>query len=412
VRQGKKSWKVAGGLLFAIALIAASCGDDGDAADTDSPTTTRAITAATTPPTTGTAAVATVAGCEKRGYTDPKDRSDTRQVARCDPNTPAPKPLATETTVKIGTNFRLEFNSPIAIADALGEFKKENLKIELVNLSYANSVPQMANGQIDIAVGGFEIAMFNAGNAGLPIRVVLGNYYPPKASNYSVAQTGLWCRRDSFTTPATPKLKEMETMKWATAAGRGSSAMYYSVAEILKREPTFDYKKVDTQIIGSNDIPLALRNKAINCGILLDPVWVDFATDPGYVQVATQTPGEPLGHMSFGKSLLQDKKEVGDAFVRAYIRTINTYYNGDYHKDAKVMAEIQKFTGQAPEVFSKLASLDSLTFDWEVRDGTLTDIQKLFLEFNLMPDLKSGPVPEDKLIDRSFYQRAVGAIVK
>ena len=42
--------------------------------------------------------------------------------------------------------------------------------------------------------------------------------------------------------------------------------------------------------------------------------------------------------MSMGKSLLKDKPEVGQAFARAYIRTINTYFAGNYHQDDKVMA--------------------------------------------------------------------------
>lgn len=398
-----------GAAVFALALIATSCGDDGGTADTT--TTTVKNTATTAPPTTGTANVATTPGCEKKGYTVQDNRADNRAVARCDKNTPAPKPLAQETTIKLATSFKLEFNSPIAVADQLGEFKKENLKIEWINLSYANSIAQLHQGTVDVAVGGFEIALYNAGNQGLNTRVVLGNYYPPDASNYSKAQTGLWCRRDAFTTPANPNFKELESKKWGTAAGRGSSAMYYSVAELKKRVPGFNYKTVDVQTIPSVDIPTALKNKGIDCGILLDPIWIDFKNDPAFVLAASQTPGEPLGQMSFGKNLLQDKRDVGEAFVRAYIRTINTYFDGDYHKNTQVMAEIQKFTGQSAEVFNKLAGEASLVFDWEVRVGTLKDIQDLFLEFNLMPDIKTA-VPEDKLIDRGFYQNVVGAIKK
>ena len=79
--------------------------------------------------------------------------------------------------------------------------------------------------------------------------------------------------------------------------------------------------------------------------------------------------------MAYGKRLLQDRKDIGDAFARAYIRTVNTYYQGDYHKDPKVMAEIQKFTGQTDAVFGPLAALDSLTMDWEMRKDTTTRVR-------------------------------------
>ena len=114
--------------FIGLMLIASACGDDGGTADT-APTTTKGITATTTPVTTGTAAVATVAGCEKRGYSDPSNLSDNRLVARCDVGAPAPKPLAkkadgTNEKIVLASNFKLEFNSPIGLGMALGEFAK------------------------------------------------------------------------------------------------------------------------------------------------------------------------------------------------------------------------------------------------------------------------------------------------
>jgi len=411
----RKKWRALLVPLLGFALIASACGDDSETG-TDTPTTTLGSTATTTPVTTGTGNVATVAGCEKRGYSDPSDLSDKRLVARCDVGAPAPKPLAkkadgTNEKIVLASNFKLEFNSPIGLGMALGEFAKENLDIDYQVLSFANSAQQMATGQVDVAVGGFETALFGAGSKDLPIKVALGNYFPPKASDYTVPQTGLWCRREIFTTPNSPNFKELETKKWATSVGRGSSAMYYSVAELQKRVTGFNYKTVEVQAIPSNDILAAIKNKVVDCGILLDPIWVQVKDDPTFVQAATQTPGEPLGLMAYGKRLLQDRKDLGDAFARAYIRTVNTYYQGDYHKDAKVMAEIQKFTGQTDAVFKPLAALDSLTMDWEVRKDTTTRIQQLFIEVGAITDFKT-PVPEEKLVDRSFYERAVGAIKK
>ena len=75
------------------------------------------------------------------------------------------------------------------------------------------------------------------------------------------------------------------------------------------------------------------------------------------------------------------------------------------------MAEIQKFTGQTDAVFGPLAALDSLTMDWEMRKDTTTRVQQLFIDLGVITDFKT-PVAEDKIVDRSFYQRAVGAIVK
>jgi NitT/TauT family transport system substrate-binding protein len=399
----RKPWMIAVAALAIGSFVAAACGDDSS---NGSAATTTAKATGTTVATSTTAAKPTVAGCAT-GYTDPADLSLTRKVARCDKNTPAPKPLATLTKVKMASSFKLEFNSPILLAASLGEFKKENIDFELVSLKFSDAVPQLASGTLDAATGGFESALFNAGNNNLPIRVVMGNYFPPDAGNYTVPQTGLWCRKDSFSNPADPTkvLGEIQNMRWASSVGKGSSAVYYSAAELKKRIPNFDITKVTVQTIPSNDTVTALKNKAIDCGVLLDPLWTQVKDDPGYFQAATQTPGEPLGIYVFGKSLLTDHPDVGEAFVRAVVRTVNTYYNGNYHQDATVMAEISKVTGQD---LSSVKDFPSLTMDWEIRKDTTTRIQQLFIDLGVITDFKT-PVAEDKLVDRSFYKKAVGA---
>jgi NitT/TauT family transport system substrate-binding protein len=399
----RKRWLIVAAVLAIGALFAAGCGDDDDGEDTSATTTTAADDGTTT--TTEAAGGGTVEGCEN-GVTDPADMSVGRDVARCEPGYPAPDPLPEMTTVKVASAFKLEFMSPILLADALGEFEKENIKMELVNLRFSDAVPQLANGEIDVAVGGIEAALFNAANAGLPVKAALANYYPPDAGDYTEAQTGLWCRRDSFTTPDDPDLKEIENLRLASSVGAGSVSFYYTTAEI-QRQGVEDFDLTGAQItaVPSVDTVAALENDAIDCGIILDPLWLQLKDDPDYFLAASQTPGEPLGLYAFGKRLLEDNPEVGVAFARAFIRTINTYYAGDYHSDAEVMAKIAELTqGDV----ARLTQVPSLVMDWEFREGTTTRVQEYLIKVGVLTDFDT-PIPEDDVIDRSFYLRAVGA---
>ncbi|HQV57703.1 MAG TPA: hypothetical protein PKV27_06805 [Ilumatobacteraceae bacterium] len=411
--------------MAAASLLITACGDDkkdatptttaaapsSTAASTDSTTAGSGSTAESTAGSTVDSAAsagpkATAKGCEGTGATDPNDTSVGRKPARCEKGFPAPQPLKEMTTINVSSAFKLEFNSPLLLADSMGELAKENLKMNFINLKFADAVPQMAAGQIDVAVGGLEVALLAAGNQGLPVKATLANYFPPHAGDYTVPQTGLWCRRDAFTTPDKPNLKEIEKMKLASSVGRGTVSWYYTVEEI-RRQGVADFNMVNATIeaIPSADIPAALQNNAINCGIILDPMWLQFVDKPEYFLAASQTPGEPLGIYAFGKRLLVDNPEIGDAFARAFLRTVNTYFNGDYHKDPAVMAKIAEATGQNPE---QLSRVDSLVMDWEFRAKTTTEVQKLFIELGVITDWKT-PVPEDKIIDRSFALRAVGA---
>src|SRR5262249_54556663 len=129
--------------------------------------------------TTAAAGAGLVAGGDPGGWTDPADLSQGRAVARCDKGAPAPPPLPEMTTIKVWSGLRLEFMSPLLLADSLGELAKENLKLEFVQLPFADAAPQLAQGTIDVGIGGIEIALFNAGHQGLPVKAVMGNYFPP-----------------------------------------------------------------------------------------------------------------------------------------------------------------------------------------------------------------------------------------
>lgn len=394
----KRPHRLLAALLCIVALVAVSCGDD------DEPTT-EASGSAAEETTTTEGDGGEVEGCDEGAATDPSDTSVGREVARCEPGAPAPKPLPEMTTIRVASAFRLEFNSPLLLADTLGELEKENLKMEFINLKFSDAVPQMANGDIDVAVGGIEVALFNAGNAGLPVKATLANYFPPHAGDYDEPQTGLWCRRDSFSDPEDPDLKEIEDLRLASSVGAGSVSFYYTTQEII-RQGVEDFSLEGAQIaaIPSVDTIPAMKNKAIDCGIILDPLWTELADDPDYFLAASQTPGEPLGIYAFGKRLLENP-EIGDAFARAYIRTVNTYFDGDYHEDEEVMAEIAEVTGQSVEALTKV---DSLVMDWEFREDTTTRVQEYLIQVGVITDFDE-PVPEDEVVDRSFYLRAVGA---
>jgi NitT/TauT family transport system substrate-binding protein len=394
----RKRWLSLIAILAVGMLVAAGCGDDGgddETSSTDAPTTTAA------------GGSGEVEGCGPESYTDPTDMSVGREVARCEPGYPAPQPLPEMTTINVSSAFRLEFNSPLLLADTMGELEKENLKMNFINLRFSDAVPQMARGEIDVAVGGIEVALFNAGQQNLPVKAVLANYFPPHAGDYDEPQTGLWCRRDSFTTPDDPDLNEVSDLRLASSVGPGSISFYYTQEEIRRQLDSDDFSLQGAQIqsIPSVDTIPALQNGAIDCGIILDPLWTQIADNDDYFLAASQTPGEPLGIYAFGKRLLEDNPEIGDAFTRAFLRTVNTYFDGDYHEDAEVMAEIAEVTGQSVE---QLTAVDSLVMDWEFREGTATRAQQYFIDVGVITNF-SEPIPEDRVIDRSFYLRAVGA---
>ena len=343
-----------------------------------------------------------VTGCEN-GRTDQADLSVGRLPARCESGAPAPQPLSQPVKLRVSIAFRGEYAAPVLLAQSLGEFEKENLSVEFVTLPTSDAIPQLSQGQLDASVGGYDLSLFNASRIGLNVRAVLGNYYPPSAGDYNVQQTGLWCRRSAFSTPDSPDPVETQKLRWGSAVGKSSSGIYYAIAELKKRVPDFNGDALPVVNIPSSEMTTALKNGAIDCAILIDPLWIDFAT-PEYVLMATQLPGEPLGALLFGKSLLRDSPAVGDAFARAVIRTINTYLSGEYRQDPKVMEAIAVAINQPLKLLERTSSL---TMDWEIRQDTTTRMQQEFIDLDVITAFEE-PVPEDRLVDRSFYEHATG----
>jgi NitT/TauT family transport system substrate-binding protein len=385
-------------MAAALSLLAVACGDDDETGTSDT-----AVTSSSTATTGGvTGPAGEVPGCGPEAVTDAADLAPGRPVARCEPGAPAPQPLAERTTVTLSSSSRAEFLAPVLLAEAYGEFDKENIDFEFVNLTFADAMPQLQSGDIDIGVGGAEAGFFNAASAGLDIKWALGNFFAVNGSNEDIPQSGLWGRRDVFSDPQAPDLAELEGTRLASAVGLSSATAF--AIDVVLQEAGLSVLDVEVVQMPPADMVQALENGAVESAWLLDPYWSGPSQDPDFVLLAAQPPSEPFGGLFFGRRLLEEERDVGVAFVRAVIRTINTHLDGDYQQDAEVMADMAEVTGAPVE---SLLGTPALAFDWELREGTTTRLQQFFIDAGIID--RDEPLPEADVVDRSFYLEAVGA---
>ncbi len=402
-------------LLLVFGLVATACGSDDDAAaggDTTAGDTTVDGTEApdATDAPDGSAAVDGTdsggdgtSGCAATGLTDPSDFSPDRTIARCDPGYPQPQPLAEQVTIKLGNRFRAEFVAPILLAEHYGLFEEENIVVEWEEISLTDSMVPLDDCTIDFAIGGTEAAFHNGVAQGLDVRMVLGNYFPPDAGDPSIAQTGLWARRDVFSDPANPDITELKGARVASAVGLGS-VVIYPLAQAFD-DAGFSLLDMEFEQISAAEQFIALSNDAVQAAWMLDPYWIEASESPDdYVLLVTQTPGEPLGGVYAGPCVRTgDRREAGEAFVRAYIRAVNTYLPPNYQDDAEVMQALADETGAPIE---SLETTPGLYFDWEMRTNTSQSAQKYFIEFDTVE--YEEVLPDEQVMDRSMYEAVVG----
>jgi NitT/TauT family transport system substrate-binding protein len=338
-------------------------------------------------------------GCGRTSATDPNDLRIGRPVARCAEGAPAARPLPRPATLHVAIPQRTDGTAPLLAADALGEFKAENLKVVIQEMPEDKAYAAMARGDVDVVVGGLDAPFFNAVEAGSKPKEVLGGPIARAPGDIGALQAGLYATRSSL-----PHLDDWSTLRdhaVATSGGVGSSALYPIETMFGEQEVAPDA----VQIVEETPTEAARRLAAgeISLAWLTEPVASDMAGNQSVMLVATLPASESIEGTVFAPHLLTGPdRAVGLAYVRAIIRTINSHMADGYDPQARAaLAKAMK----VPE--DKLSDSTSPLFDWEVRTGTASRIQKVYTTLGSIT--YERPLPEVLVVDRTLYQDAVGA---
>ncbi|RCG19543.1 hypothetical protein DTL70_22520 [Streptomyces diacarni] len=334
-----------------------------------------------------------VPGCGEHSWTDPARMGENRSPARCEAGAPAPRKLKKTRKLTIATStLTAEYVAPLQVAIGKGEFAEEGLDVELKVLPTPEALPLLAKGEIDALWAAPEAAVINGVNSGFDIRWVAGNFSPDPKS-----KSGLWVRSRKGEKPSSVSLADR---KIGTLIGKGS-VISYPMDTLLSAHGA-DMESMSFQQLGSSDVLTAFTSGGVDAAWLLDPVWRRVEEDKKFAFLGGQPPGEPLGGALFGPGLLSADVDAGVALLRAYIRTINTYFADDYKKDPAFVAELATILKQDPQV---ITAVPALRMDWEIREGTTDRLQKAYRDAGVT---KGKPVPEARLVDRRLYAEAVG----
>jgi NitT/TauT family transport system substrate-binding protein len=319
--------------LVVLALVCAACATSGQRADPS---------AAGAPATTSVAPPAT-------------------QVAG--PGTPAPQPLATKASLTLsrGLLSGLSYSS-VLLAQEMGEFAKENLDVRFVTENAVNSLLLMQQGRIDGSIVGLNAGVFNAISAGADVRFVL-----PFGSAGVGDQSGFWVRRtllapdgrfDPCMFARGARSNGTTVVSMSDPTGLGSPVMI-ALARMIEKCPGQTFKSVRDRltispVLGS-DLLVALQQGSVDLAFLLSPL----PDTPGIGDYAAQAysigqddPGTDFAGWALGP--VRDRQPaVAEAFVRAVIRTVRTYLQGNYLADPEVLNALARTLNVPADVLSK-----------------------------------------------------------
>lgn len=336
-------------------------------------------------------------GCGEAAVTDPTDLSVDRTVARCAPGAPEPSPLDRPATVRVAVPVRTAAVAPLFVADALGEFDDENVEVEIVDVDQRAAYEMMAAGEVDVVVGGLDAAFFDAVHAGLEARVVMGGAVTTAPSDLERPQAGLWLRDGLI--DEDENWTDVQAQTVLVPGGMEAAALY--PIETTLGQHQLDANAVDLVTATPQEAIERLQAGEVGGAWLTDPVAGLLPAEAGLRQVATLPGSEAIDGTVFAPRLLEGDREVGLAYARAIVRTINTHLADGYGDEAlPVVAEALDLSEDV------VAEGPSLLFDWEVRSGTTTRVQEAFVVVGAMR--YERPAPEGDLVDRSLVAGALG----
>jgi NitT/TauT family transport system substrate-binding protein len=283
---------------------------------------------------------------------------------------------------------KAEYLGAMLLADALGEFEKENLDIEWVDLPSTEAIPALAQGKTDVAAVGLNATTFNAVNAGSDIRVVF-----PGATK--VPADGLYVALD----PATGEPKEVNTI--AAISGPAGISIVPITRYLESVGKTVD--QVAFEKVQLADMPAALDAGAVDAAWVNAPVTTLLEETGRYARVGGYEDGEYGAGYLFGPNLLRDRPEVGQAFVRALARTAKEQLSGDYKQDQGVVEALATALESTPE---DVVSTPALTFGAELPTDAIQSAQTAWVAIGDILE-SAEPLAPEKYLDATFLDRAL-----
>ena len=337
-------------------------------------------------------------GCGDAALTDPTDLDIGREVARCASGSPEPVPLAQPATVRVALADGTQAAAPLLVAEAEGEFEAENLTVEIVEMPQPDAYAAMVRGEIDAVVGTIDAPFLEGVHDGSAARLVLGGPLARAPGDLDVPQAGLWARTEVLPDP--DEWRSVEGQAVAVSGGRGSGALY-PIGLALDQE-SLDLNVVDFVPSSSADAVQRLRDASVSMAWLPEPEAAAVAGDEGLMLLATFPASEAIDGTVFGARLLGADRAVGVAYVRAVVRSINTWLADGWSDEA--VAAVADASGDDE---ARVRAGPGPLFDWEVRAGTTTRIQDALAVVGGIRYEEA--LPDEALVDRSLYREAVGA---
>jgi len=295
-----------------------------------------------------------------------------------------PVKLPNKTVLKVSSAGSFEFMTALYVADALGELEKENIFVEYVTLPSQDAIPSLALGQVDVSMIGISATLFNNVADGADVRLVFPGPSSPNGD-------GLWV--------STEFIGKSNTVSRIRIAGsQGLAWMGVVPVGRYLESVDKDWEDVDFTKLPISDLATALELGSVDAAWLNSPAHLPFEDRQTATLVAQYDETEVATGIAFGPRLLRNNPEIGQAFVRAMIRTIQTYLGEGYKSNPTVSSALARALAISE---SQVTESNELKFPIEFDPAFHSEAQQLWINFGEILSY-SQPLDPGDYIDPRF----------
>lgn len=197
--------------------------------------------------------------------------------------------------------------------------------------------------------------------------------------------------------------EELEGMRIALGTNGIVSTSALPVDRWLEENGS-DISEVEVQSIGGNDVVVALEQGSTDAGYVLSPAWQTIE-ESGCCELVTGQPPFAASTYTMTAEFMENDRETARAIMRALVRTVRTYLQGDYHSDPEVVQALVETLEVPEEVITATPSLEfdpNLGFDAEA----VEQIQRVWLDAGDVLEYEE-PIPAEDVVDTSVVDEVL-----
>lgn len=282
-----------------------------------------------------------------------------------------------------------------------GFMAEQGIQVDLQRVaSGTQAVGFLAQGQVDVGAIGLAGGIFNAFNRGFDMRIVAtASVWGPKHDVMILGQA------DKVKSGELKTIADLRGKRVGIAGGTGSAGAY--LVDAALRTVGLTIRDVQVVSIANADVPVALKNKALDAGLAGVPFATQAVTE-GWAMPLLQNfePGAATTVFLYSGKLIKERPAVAERFTLALMQGARAMQGAQLTSE-KNLAIWTKYTGVRPETIKSSTPL-VYSPELEIFRDNIARQEKSHREAGFT-DYQT-PVPVERMLDESFRQKALARL--